>query len=172
MKNLGILVLFCLFLMACQSEAQERVDKSTQNKQTEKSEFSVQKTEKEWKKQLTPEQYHVLREAGTEPRYSSPVLDITEQGDLVCAACGNPVFHIKHKFDGHCGWPSFDRAIKGAVIYADDYKLGYKRIEVLCAKCGSHLGHVFQDGPRETTGERYCIDGVALKFIPKEKKQN
>jgi peptide-methionine (R)-S-oxide reductase len=159
MKKLSILLLFTL-LVSCKSEAQ----------QNEKSEdFKVQKTESEWKAELSSEEYEILRKAGTERPYSSPLNDVKEQGVFVCAACGNELYETKHKFDSGTGWPSFDRAIDNSLAYSSDRKLGYERSELLCGDCGGHLGHIFDDGPRETTGKRHCINGVALKFIPKEK---
>ncbi len=156
MKTRWCYMIVLLLMWGCQGNAQENKDMPK---------FAVQKTEQQWRAELTPEEYHILREAGTEPRFSSPILDIKEKGKLVCAACGNVVFLNQYQFESECGWPSFDRAVKGAVVYRTDYKLFYPRTEVLCAKCGSHLGHLFNDGPRKTTGKRYCIDGVALNFI-------
>lgn len=111
-------------------------------------------------------QYYVLRKAGTEPAFSSPLNKNYEQGVYVCAACNTPLFKSEHKFDSGTGWPSFDQEIKGNVAFSTDYKIGYARTEEHCAICGGHLGHVFDDGPRNTTGKRHCINGVALKFIP------
>ncbi len=151
----------CIILLwSCQTIAQNK----------EKEDFAVHKTTAQWKNTLTPKQYYVLRERGTERPFSSPLLHVTAPGVMVCGACGNPLFYAKNKFQSSCGWPSFDRVIKGAVHYKKDYRLGMVRTEVICAKCGSHLGHVFNDGPKETTGKRYCINGVALKFIPNKKK--
>jgi peptide-methionine (R)-S-oxide reductase len=159
MKKLSILLLFTL-LVSCKSEAQ----------QNEKSkDFKVQKTESEWKAELSSEEYEILRKAGTERPYSSPLNDVKEPGVFVCSACGNELYETKHKFDSGTGWPSFDRAIDNSLAYSSDRKLGYERSELLCGDCGGHLGHIFDDGPRETTGKRHCINGVALKFIPKEK---
>lgn len=155
-RNFGLLFLLCFLVLGCDGQAK--------HKQVKKD-FPVQKTEEEWRQQLTAEQYRILRERGTEPRYSSPLIVETADGQMVCAACGNPLFENKFKYTTTSAWPSFDRPIKGAVTYAADFDIGYKRIEVLCAQCGGHLGHVFEDGP-ETTGMRYCIDGVALEFIP------
>ncbi len=159
--------MFVGLVLGCSSKAQE--SSTVENGET--MPFAVQKTEAEWREILTPEEYYVLREDGTEPRFSSPILSLDEAGYLTCAACGNPVFKMEHKFDSSCGWPSFDRAIDGAVRYVEDYKLWVPRIEVICAQCGSHLGHVFEDGPKETTGKRYCIDGIALNFIPQKSSE-
>lgn len=161
MRKLSLLLIFTV-LFGCQSNAQK--EKGSKKKE----DFSVKRTDEQWKEELTPAQYQVLRQGGTEPRHSSSLITVTENGEMVCAGCGNPLFRNKHKYTTTSAWPSFDRAIEGAVTYADDYKLGYKRIEVLCAECGGHLGHVFNDGPKETTGKRYCIDGVALDFIADE----
>lgn len=137
--------------------------------QPQKKETTMKETsEQHWKEKLTPEQYHVLREKGTERPFSGTYNDFYEKGYYVCAACGNKLFNSDTKFDGHCGWPSFDQAIEGAVKYHKDLTFGMSRIEVTCAKCGGHLGHVFDDGPRDTTGERYCMNSVALKFVKEE----
>ena len=160
MKNLLIvLILVCLF--SCNSSAQKE---KKQIKQT----FEVVKTEQEWKAQLTEKEYYVLREAGTERAFSSPLNKNYKDGVYVCKACETPLFKSEHKFDSGSGWPSFDREIKGNVAYGKDSKLGYSRDEEHCATCGGHLGHVFNDGPRETTEKRHCINGVSLKFIPKD----
>ena len=127
-------------------------------------ENTVHKTEAEWKKELTPEQYHVLREKGTEIPWSGEYVKTDDKGMYVCAACGAQLFSSDRKFDAHCGWPSFDEAIPGAVKFHEDNSLGMKRIEVTCANCGGHLGHVFDDGPKETTGKRFCINSASLKL--------
>ena len=131
---------------------------------------SIKKTNEEWKKQLTPEQYRVLREKGTERPFSGEYDKFFEAGTYVCAACGNELFFSDHKFDAGCGWPSFYReAAKGHITEKTDFSLGMRRTEILCAKCGGHLGHVFDDGPHET-GLRYCVNSVSIKFIPKSGK--
>jgi len=131
---------------------------------------SIKKTNEEWKKQLTPEQYRVLREKGTERPFTGEYDKFFEPGTYVCAACGNELFFSEHKFDAGCGWPSFYReAAKGHITEKTDYSLGMRRTEILCAKCGGHLGHVFDDGPHET-GLRYCVNSVSIKLIPKTGK--
>ncbi len=119
------------------------------------------KTEDEWKKKLTPEQYRVLREKGTEAPFSGKLLHADKDGVYTCAACGNPLFSSDAKFDSGTGWPSFDEALPGAVKEIEDTEHGMIRTETVCAKCGSHLGHVFSDGPTET-GKRYCMNSVCL----------
>ncbi len=127
---------------------------------------TVKKSNEDWKKVLTPEQFRVLREKGTEPAFSGEYEKNYKPGTYVCAACGNVLFKSDTKFDAGCGWPSFYReAAKGHIIETPDYSFGMKRVEITCAQCGGHLGHVFDDGPKET-GLRYCVNSVSLKFIP------
>jgi peptide-methionine (R)-S-oxide reductase len=127
----------------------------------------VIKTDAEWKKQLTPEEYRVLREKGTEYAFTSPLTDIHDKGTFECAGCGLPLFSSEQKFDSGTGWPSFWAPIKKEnVIEEVDKTLGMTRTEVLCAQCEGHLGHVFDDGPKPT-GLRYCMNGVALRFVKK-----
>jgi len=154
------LLFIFIIIVSCQSKGQ--------NNKAQKS-FPIQKSEEEWKQELSGQEYYVLREAGTERAYSSELLKIKNPGTFVCAACKNPLYKTKHKFKSGTGWPSFDRAIEGSIAYDSDQKLGYSRKELLCSQCGSHLGHVFNDGPQETTGKRHCINGVALNFRPKKK---
>jgi peptide-methionine (R)-S-oxide reductase len=125
----------------------------------------VTKTDAEWKAQLTPEQYDVLRHEGTEYAFSSPLNEIHDKGTFVCAACELPVFSSAQKFDSGTGWPSFWAPIKKEnVIEETDRSLGMTRTKVACAQCDGHLGHVFDDGPKPT-GLRYCMNGVAMKFV-------
>ena len=162
MKNIVVLLLLSLFF-CCNSSAQKE-----EKKEPKKGNYTISKTDAEWKAQLTPAQYYVLREAGTERPFTSPLNKNYDKGVYHCAACNTPLFRSENKFDSGTGWPSFDREIKGNVAFSTDYKIGYARTEEHCATCGGHLGHVFNDGPKETTGERHCINGVALKFVPTE----
>jgi peptide-methionine (R)-S-oxide reductase len=123
----------------------------------------MRNSDKEWKKKLTSEQYHILREKGTEMPFSGKYVKFNKKGEYVCAACGNKLFDSKTKFHSSCGWPSFDNAKKDAVEFHEDLSHGMKRIEVICKRCGSHLGHIFDDGPT-STGKRYCINSLALNF--------
>jgi peptide-methionine (R)-S-oxide reductase len=123
----------------------------------------MNKSEKEWKEKLTPEQYEVLRKKGTEMPFSGDLLFNKDDGDYRCAGCGNVIFLSKDKFDSGTGWPSFTEAVEGSVELYPDNSLGMHRIEVRCSKCGGHLGHVFDDGPAPT-GKRYCINCAAMSF--------
>jgi peptide-methionine (R)-S-oxide reductase len=126
----------------------------------------IVKTDEEWRQILTPEQYRILRKAGTEPAFSSPLDHETREGTYECAACGLPLYSSKAKYDSGTGWPSFYEPVsEDAVAYREDYSLGMRRVEVLDAGSGLHLGHVFDDGP-EPTGKRFCINSAALIFVP------
>ena len=148
-----------LVLLSCTTSAQK---KSKEKKKT----YAIVKTEAAWKKELNENQFYVLRKAGTEKPFTSPLNKNYKKGIYVCAACKTELYKSEHKFDSGTGWPSFDRAIKGNVELDVDYKIGYARTELKCNTCGGHLGHSFDDGPK-TTGKRHCINGVALIFVPK-----
>jgi peptide-methionine (R)-S-oxide reductase len=170
MKKLMILLASVLVLTSCQGQQKKDGTKvPAVSKKVNEQQFKVTKTDAEWRAQLSSEQYDVLRNKATERPYTGEYDEFFEKGTYVCAACGNPLFVSDNKFNSHCGWPSFDQAIKGAVIYHHDTTYGMDRTEVMCAKCGGHLGHVFDDGPAKTTGQRYCTNSVSIKFIPADK---
>jgi len=127
--------------------------------------FAVMHSADEWRRMLGPQRYAILREAATERPFTSPLLNEHRRGIFVCAACAQPLFSSSTKFESGTGWPSFWRALPGAIVTKADHSLLMERTEVLCARCGGHLGHVFDDGPKPT-GLRYCMNGLALKFRP------
>jgi len=147
----GVLAL-SKFIMTGQAVAAARIDR-------------IIRSDAEWKKLVTPEQYHVLREEGTERPFSSPLDREKRSGMYLCVACELPLFPSKFKFDSGTGWPSFYDVLPGAVETRIDYKLVLPRAEYDCARCGGHHGHLFKDGPKPT-GLRYCNNGVALRFVP------
>ncbi|MDB4940314.1 MAG: msrB [Candidatus Doudnabacteria bacterium] len=120
-----------------------------------------QKTDQDWKKELTPEQYHIMREKGTEAPFTGEYVHTKDKGMYSCAACGQQLFESDAKFESGTGWPSFDQAIPGSVKMQHDHAFDMNRTEVTCSRCGAHLGHVFDDGP-ESTGKRFCINSACL----------
>ncbi len=160
-----LLAMACALLFSCRGNSQQ-TDTREASETSPSEQYAVVKTDAEWRKELSDMEYYILRKAGTENPGSSDLLQNKEKGTYVCAGCGHPLFKSEHKFNSGTGWPSFDREIEGNVAYSVDYDIGYKRTEEHCARCGGHLGHVFEDGPRETTGLRHCINGAALDFIP------
>lgn len=135
--------------------------------QADSTNYPVTKSEEEWKKELGPEQYAILRQAATERPWSGALLDEKREGMYSCAACHAPLFSNGTKFDSGCGWPSFFDAFNpDAVELREDKSLGMVRTEVLCANCGSHLGHLFDDAPDTPTGDRYCMNSLSLEFKP------
>jgi peptide methionine sulfoxide reductase msrA/msrB len=163
-KTIGFLSIVQAFTACGQTNSSPIPDKTMETNHT----TPVQKTEEEWKKQLSPDQYYVLRQKGTEDPYSGALLLNKDKGVYKCAACGNELFTDDMKFDSHCGWPSFDKEISGGKIKTiEDNSHGMKRVEIQCAKCGGHLGHLFDDGPTKT-GMRYCVNSLSLEFIPQK----
>lgn len=155
-----MLLLTVLGLFSCNGNAQKETKKEAKT-------YEVTKTNAEWKSQLSALEYHVLRENGTEKAFTSPLNENYKKGVYVCKACNTSLFKSENKFDSGTGWPSFDKEIKGNVIISKSGS-DYYGWEEHCATCGGHLGHVFGDGPKKTTGKRHCINGVALKFIPND----
>ena len=155
-------LLLLAFLVSCQGNSQE--------KKSPKKEYAVVKTDSEWKEILSPLAYRVLRHAATERAFTGPLNNNKKEGVYVCGGCQTPLYESQHKFDSGTGWPSFDRGFEENLEYDVDYKIGYPRSELKCNRCGSHLGHMFNDGPKKTTGQRHCINSAALTFIPKDEK--
>lgn len=154
----SVLILFILFSCSKPTIKETKMENSKQNT------FKIEKTDEQWKQDLSPDQYAVLREAGTERPFSGEYNMHFEEGTYKCGGCGEPLFTSESKFDGHCGWPSFDKEIEeGKIVEKLDKSHGMLRREILCANCGSHLGHVFDDGPTET-GLRYCVNSLSLDF--------
>lgn len=120
-------------------------------------------TEQEWKEKLSEQEYHVLREKGTEPPHSGKYNAHFEDGKYQCNGCGALLFDSESKFESNCGWPSFDSSVEGAIEYKKDTTFGMVRIEILCSNCNGHIGHIFDDGPTET-GKRYCVNSVSINF--------
>lgn len=162
-------LLLVSLLWSCNSFAQDMRSKIVEKEKPVEAPQKVFRTEAEWKKVLTPEQYHVLREKGTEAPFTGKYYKTNDKGVYSCAACNAELFSSDMKFDSDCGWPSFDRALAGGKIkYQVDRAYGWERTEIMCANCGSHLGHVFDDGPTDT-GKRYCVNSVSLIFYKENK---
>ena len=152
-------------ISACNSQGQSK--EISKNQEVSK-EPEVNRSEDEWRQILTPQQFHILREKGTDRPFIGKYYRTTDAGVYECAACGNELFTSDMKFDSDCGWPSFDKAIEGGKIKtAQDLSYGMVRTEILCARCGGHLGHLFEDGPTET-GLRYCVNSTSLNFVKGE----
>ena len=130
--------------------------------------FPVSKSEADWKKLLKPDEFHILREKGTELPFSGKYNNHFEKGVYKCKGCNAPLYRSENKFDSHCGWPSYDMAIPGAIEYIKDSSHGMQRIEIVCAQCGGHQGHVFNDGPT-LSGKRYCVNSASIKFSEENK---
>ena len=153
-----------LFEDSVSDSTNEESLKENENKKGGNMEDKIVKSEEEWKKELTPEEYQVLREKGTERAFTGKYYDHHEKGVYKCAACGNELFSSDNKYDSGCGWPSYWTPLaKDKIVLREDRSHGMIRTEVLCARCGGHLGHVFDDGP-EPTGLRYCINSISIDF--------
>ncbi|SNR76340.1 peptide-methionine (R)-S-oxide reductase [Lutibacter agarilyticus] len=160
MKHLFLIVFLSIFSVSTNYSQQ-----NSEKKMVKK----VIKTDEEWKAALTPEQYYILRQKGTDRPSEAGYTSHFEKGTYHCAACDLQLFESNSKFESHCGWPSFDDAIDGTVEYVLDKTHGMVRTEIICAACDGHLGHIFNDGPKETTGERYCVNTTSIKFVKAEK---
>lgn len=169
MKSLCLAIAFAVMSACAPEDAREPAMETIKNPPAQ-PEGKVVKSDEEWRKLLTPEQYHILRQAGTERSYGKVYEEFQKQGagTYYCAGCGAELFTSKEKFDSHCGWPSFyDPSKAKNVVLRKDFSLGVVRTEVICAKCDGHLGHVFTgEGFDTPTDQRYCINGVALKYVP------
>ena len=150
--------LLLLLMLGCQGNSQN-------NNLKTKKEYTIFKTDAEWRAELSQMSYYVLRKSGTERAFSGPLNHNKKKGLYVCAGCETPLYESQYKYESGSGWPSFDRGIEENLEYDMDYKIGYPRSELKCNKCGGHLGHVFNDGPKNTTGKRHCINSAALNFI-------
>ncbi len=128
--------------------------------------YPINKSKKKWKAELSPEEFKILREKGTEYPFTGHYNNHYEEGTYLCKGCGSPLYESESKFDSHCGWPSYDKSIEGALEMIPDHSAGIVRTEIVCANCGGHQGHVFNDGPTRT-GLRYCVNSASIDFIKK-----
>ena len=129
--------------------------------------YEIAKSDDQWRQELDPERYAILRQAATEAPFTGSLLNVDGEGVFTCGGCGQVLFRTEQKFESHCGWPSFDACEPGTIIERPDHSLGRARTEILCSKCGGHLGHVFDDGPTDT-GLRYCVNSLAIDYDRKD----
>jgi peptide-methionine (R)-S-oxide reductase len=166
--NIWVVVLISISIIACAQSSNKNSSKSTSSTMDT---FEIKKSDDEWRKQLTPVQFGILREKGTERPFTGEYDKFYEEGTYYCAACGTKLFTSKTKYNSGCGWPAFyEPAVDKNIVEKKDLSHGMVRIEVMCAKCGGHLGHVFEDGPKPT-GLRYCINSGSLRFEAGKKKE-
>ena len=167
---LSLISVFSISMASCQTDGNATKNEIKNPKKI--MDTSYKKTDEEWKKILTPEQYYVLREKGTERAGTGEFNNHKEKGFYTCAGCGTELFSNEQKFDSHCGWPSFDGELGGGdrIKKVNDFSHGMIRTEIVCAKCGGHLGHIFDDGPT-ATGQRYCVNSLSLGFKPASEKK-
>lgn len=165
MKTLPVLC--CFLLASLVSSCQEASTGVTRNKPETAMQTNVNKSDAEWKKELSPEQYEVMRKKGTERPFTGKYNEHSVKGWYTCAGCGQELFSSEQKFDSHCGWPSFDGELGGGdrIKKVSDFSHGMIRTEIVCANCGGHLGHLFDDGPT-ASGQRYCVNSLSLGFKP------
>jgi peptide-methionine (R)-S-oxide reductase len=161
-------LLFTFSILSCQAQTSALPNQKNSMENNFKTD-KVVKTDAEWKQILDPEAFRVLRQSGTEYPGTGKYNLMDEPGKYYCKGCNTYLFSSDQKFGSSCGWPSFYDVQEGAIDYITDNTLGMRRVEVRCAKCGGHLGHVFEDGPRDKTGKRYCINSAALNFVPIKK---
>ncbi len=155
---------FISFLISC-----KQIETKNTTKQTPQTMiYKTEKSDTEWKALLSPAQFNILREKGTESPSTGEYNLHFKKGIYSCAGCGTQLFESNNKYESHCGWPSFDDAIPGTINQIKDTSLGMIRIEIVCANCGGHLGHIFDDGPQQTTGKRYCVNSISLDFEEKK----
>lgn len=163
-------VLFTL-LISCTGAAQQKNTINNKKQMNNNNKEKIVKTDAEWRQQLTAQEYYVLRQKGTDRPGDYGYTNHFEKGTYMCAGCGAQLFESGSKYESHCGWPSFDDAIPGTIEFTKDYSHGMIRTEIICTKCDGHLGHIFDDGPKETTGKRYCVNTSSIRFVKEDENK-